>query len=342
MEIELLNTKEELSFFPLNGRIILSSSSEIDENSFKNSISIFRLIDESGLFNFGDKYNQSIGYVREEFSTVPYEIIEEQKGTSFQYTLVPTILQPNSNYALFIDKGIKPESVKIEKKQSKSTSSIKAELVSPSLVIDTNPILKITSNPIIDEKTNIVKFNLSTNSEITSYTLNLKSSKNFVTVQGVKYTFNDTVYLLGEEFHLSVNSQSGTTSKNLIRLIKTSLNSQTEQITEGSNRVDYNSVLDYYKEKDNQKVQIEDLEPEIYTQKDGIHFKYLGFNKILIMFPETLPVDLVNLDDVLFEVSEAFDMYTLEQYGYYDPSKTYKLKLTDRSEYELLLEVSYD
>ena len=344
MNIGILNTNEEFKSFPSNGKIILFSDTALNSVQLANSISIFRLIDESGLFNFGDKYNQSIGYVREEFSTIKYETLQEVYKGGYKLTLVPSEpLHPNSNYALFIDKSLSSEPVKIEKTVSKSSSMIRTEVLNSGLIKSKELKIVITSDPLIDEKTNLTSLSLTTSLEVKNYTINSKSKRNYFEFEGVKYLLEDKPYLKGETFSVVLADSTSSLDKNLVALVKTALSADTVQLdpNTSSGRVDYNSVLEYYKSKEENETTEEELKDSTYyVQEDGISYKYMGYNKVLIVLPSNLKTDDLDLDSVTFETSEAFDLYTLEQYGYYDPTKEYKLDLKIRDSRTLLLTVT--
>lgn len=158
MEILLKNTEEELKSLPINSSITLIADRKIEEETLRSSISIFRLIGEQGLFNFGDSYNQSIGYIREEFSTIEYSISSKEiiPNSKYEITLKPLQpLHPNSNYGLFVDKNLDTTSISINKINSKSNSNIKVLLTSVEK-IDKTIVIEVLSNPLITDKANMV------------------------------------------------------------------------------------------------------------------------------------------------------------------------------------------
>lgn len=341
MKLEMLNTVEELKFFPVNGKLSFITDTDINLIQLEKTVSIFRLIDESGLFNFGDKYNQSIGYVREEFSTVKYETLIEGYKEGYKLTLVPsTPLHPNSNYALFIDKSLSSEPVKIEKTVSKSSSAISTEVINSGLIRNKELKIVVTSDPLISETTNLTSVLLTTTTEIKNYTINSKGKRNYFEFEGVKYLLEDKPYLKGETFSISLSDSTSSLDKNLVVLVKTALSADTVQIdpNTSSSRVDYNSVLDYYKSKEVTE-EVEEEKPEQFITEEGFRFTYMGYNKILCTLPKELSTDQIDFESSSWEVSEAFNMYTLEQYGYYDPTKKYEVEFSIKTEKDVLLTV---
>lgn len=346
MEIGLLNTVEELKFFPIDGKVYIYSDTDLEDATIINSISIFRLIDETGLFNFGDKYNQSIGYVREEFSTIPFNIQKEVFKNGFKITLEPLKpLHPNSNYALFIDKSLSSSLSKVEKEISKSNSTLKVEVINLNLVVSKNITITIDSDPQLEEKLNLITCVLNNGIEDKRFTVNVRSSRNYFEFEGVKYILEDKPYIRGERFRVSLSDSKSSMDKNLVSLIKTSLNADTTQIDSdvSSSRINYNDVLDYYKSKEELIVEEEEISPDTYIQEDGIKYRYIGFNKILCMLPKSIKTSDLDLDNIEIEdVSEAFDMYTLEQYGYFDPTLKYKISTKIKNEKEFFIIVEYE
>lgn len=337
MKIELINTKEELNVFPIDGSLKLSSNEQIEKESFLDSVSLFRLIDDQGLFNFGDKYNQSIGYVREEFTTVDYKFTEEVKDGKYVYSLKPTLLHPNSNYALFIDKNIGTSAVVIEKINSKSNSTItiKTETVLKDLL---NSEIEVIANPVISATSNIIKLQYSSTLSTKVVLLDLKKQTE-LKIDGLVYKFKDYPYLLGEKFIFTFKYNEPLSS-NLIQLIKTSIHSDTTQIDkdDASSTISTDSILEYYKSKDKVEQEDEDLEPETY-EEELYFYKYIGYNKIRCRLKAGLTVDDIDFDSLEFETNECFDLYTLEQYGYYNPDKNYTVahKILNKEEFLLII-----
>lgn len=337
MEILLKNTEEELRSLPINSSVTLISNKRLEEDAIKSSISIFRLIGEQGLFNFGDSYNQSIGYIREEFKTIDYNITISEVNGKYETVLKPLVpLHPNSNYGLFIDKSLNTRSILTSKINSKSSSSIKVEQTTNSSILKTI-IIEVLSDPLITDKANMLSVKYTDDNYISNYTLNLKSTSNFIVYDGIKTIFQNIPYLKGETFITNIEIDEALSS-NFIKLIKTTMSGSVIQTEEDSKGISENDILEYYKNKDKevQEISIE-ISPEWYVTA-SFHYKYLGYNKILLKITdENLVVDDLDLDTFNMSVSEAFDIYTLEQYGYYDPTKEYRLSTQLRNDKEFVL-----
>jgi hypothetical protein len=219
------------------------------------------------------------------------------------------------------------------------------EVINLTLIISKNITVTIDSDPQIEDKLNLVTCVLNNGTTDKRFTVNVRSSRNYFEFEGVKYNLEDKPYIRGERFRVSLSDSKSSMDKNLVSLIKTSLNADTTQIDSdvSSSRISYNDVLEYYKGKEDLVVEEEEISPDTYIQEDGIKYRYIGFNKILCILPKNIKTSDLDLDNIEIEdISEAFDMYTLEQYGYYDPKLKYKISTKIKNEKEFFIIVDYD
>lgn len=343
LSASILNTLEELQSFPVNQSIFLQFSQDVEDTQIKNYISIFRMIDESGLFNFGDKYNQSIGYVREKFDLVDYTFTKSiQTDGTCNVELKPQVpLHPNSGYGILIDKGISKDYLTITKTVSKSKSNITIELDTVTSIVDPFTIT-INSTPYVTPTDNLISISIKNNTTttVTSYNLNLKSSKDYVLYQGIKIQFQDTIYVEGEVFDVLLAGQLNL-EESLYSLIKTSITTEISKIdyADNSNRLNYNDVLAYVQ---SQTVVPPTVIPEnTYIQNDVL-FKYISSNKILVTLPTGILCADLDMANITHSVEEAYENYTMDLYGYYDPTLTYTITTTIKTPNVFVITVVQD
>jgi hypothetical protein len=145
------------------------------------------------------------------------------------------------------------------------------------------------------------------------------------------------VYVEGEVFTINTTTPI-TLEESLYSIIHTSLSASVTKIlsTDNSKRLDYSDVTAYYQA--NTPVTDPVLPPNTYSQ-NGVLFKYIGSNRILVTLPSgivTTDLDLVNMT---FTSGEAFENYTLDMYGLYDPSIVYVVLPTVKDSSNIILTI---
>lgn len=101
MRVTVLNTEQELKFFPLTQSIKLKIDSLIEKNNIKDSVFLIRNQNRTGLFNFSNRYNQSIGYIKEKFDAEEINIsLKEDEGTTLLTVTPIKPLSPGFEYTL--------------------------------------------------------------------------------------------------------------------------------------------------------------------------------------------------------------------------------------------------
>lgn len=320
VNVTILNTKDELLSFPLDQSIYLEFSEAVEDTQLKSCICLIRNLNGQGLFNISDKYNQSIGYVREKFDLEDINIEVISTSPTFKIKVTPlSTLAPGFNYTLFIDKKLSSEFLVVDKIVSKSKSNITVDIKNPSNI---NHTLEIISNPVLTSTSNIIKININSGSQSKTEVLNLKVKKSLV-FENVIYNFEDSVYALGEKFEILTISPK-TLEESLFINIKASLTEDIKAIKDStdSTRLDYNNILDYYQSKESEIIE-EGLKADI---------EYKGINVFYIKLPNTVKAQDIDIDNLEFKVDQAFDNYLLSTYSLYDTTKSYNYTITVESD----------
>lgn len=324
----VLNTKQELQSFPLNQAIKIKFSEQVEDSQLMNCIALIRNISETGLFNISEKYNQSIGYIREKFDVEDIRITVENNN-GFVVTITPVKpLSPGFDYTLYIDKGLSSEFISVSKPTSMSSSTIEAVLT---ITDEADLSIEIISDPKLTATTNIIKAVLTDNTNQKSETiiLDLKTTKTYSVNSNIKITFTSLIYVKGEVFNV-LSIPSKTLEDNLFVQIRTSLTANVKPIEteESFTSISNEDILEYYKTKPSQN-----------GKTVSTTITYTGLNKFVINLPEDIKAEDLDLDAITFETSEAFGLYTLEMYKLYDPLKTYTVTPSIKDSQTILITV---
>lgn len=310
MNVTVLNSAEELKSFPINQVIKIKFEKPVEDSQLKACISLIRNVNQTGLFNISETYNQSIGYIREKFDVEDVLIAGEVVSNSFVVSVKPVKpLSPGFEYTLFVDKSLSAEYIVTEKPVSKSSSTVKVD-VSNKNSFDLK--IEILSEPLITSTNNIVKVLLKdlikdTNKQIT---LDLKT-KNYFIYEDIKITFNSVVYVLGEVFTI-LGTGYESLSENLFVSIKTSI---TEDIKPIDPDADYSQITN------------EDLLNFLKKEEKVIDNKIelVNNSKVFVTLGDGLDVSMIDFDRLTFNTREAFGMYTLSSLELYDEKKIYEV-----------------
>lgn len=330
----ILNTNQELQSFPLNQSIKVKFSEQIEDSQLYNCIALIRHISETGLFNISEKYNQSIGYIREKFDTEDIKI-----STSIEDGFVVTItpikpLSPGFAYTLFIDKNLSSEFLAVSKTVSKSSSTMETIITT---AVDADILVEIVSDPKITSTTNIVNLSVTDNilQKTTPFSIDLKKVTSLKITEDITVKFGSTIYIRGEAFNI-LTTLSKALEDNLFVQFQTSLTSNVKPIDTEQNfkSITNADILAYYNKTDGN----ESIEGVIDTE--SVKIEYAGINKLLINLPSTISVTDLDLTSFTYNISEAFNIYTLEMYKIYDPLKEYDILLTPTSDHTILVTIT--
>lgn len=321
MNVTVLNTKEELKSFPLNQVIKIKFEKQVEDSQLKACISLIRNVNQTGLFNISETYNQSIGYIREKFDVEDILLTTESIDSAFIVSVKPVKpLSPGFEYTLFIDKSLSSEYISISKPISKSKSTIKVD------VSNKNPFdisLEILSEPLITSTTNLIKILLKDNVKGTNKQINLDlKTKNFTKYEDITITFDSAIYALGESFSiLGIGYEP--LSENLYTTLKASL-------TEDIKPLDSDSTYGSLTNTDLINFFSKEEKKEITNKK-----QLITNNKILITLGDGILTSDLDFTNLSYKASEAFGMYTLSSLELYDENKEYEI------EYEVVDESSF-
>lgn len=312
MNITALNSTEELKSFPINQTIKLKFDKAVEDSLLESRLSLFRLPNQTGLFNISETYNQSIGYIREKFDIEATTISTELDNGFFIVNVKPVKpLSPGFEYVLFIDKSLSEEYLSISKTVSKSSSNISIDLSNN--IGSTELELEIVSEPFITSTSNIVKILLTELSDGSSkqYTIDLKKTTQIL-YGDVKINLTSPVYALGEKF--SILSIGGTELDSNFYLKLTASLTETIKPIEPNNTFDSvtnEDLLNFFKQQTNQ--------PIVTTPTVSL----INNKQIKVELPDGIVVSDLDLENITISVSEAFNMYTLSMLGLYDENREY-------------------
>lgn len=325
MNVTVLNTKEELKSFPLNQVIKIKFEKQVEDSQLKACISLIRNVNQTGLFNISETYNQSIGYIREKFDVEDILITTETVDSAFVVSVKPVKpLSPGFEYTLFIDKSLSSEYISITKPVSKSKSTIKVD------VSNQNPFdisLEILSEPLITSTTNLIKILLKDNVKGTNKQINLDlKTKNFTKYEDITITFDSPIYALGEKFEILGIGYEPLT-ENLFTTLRASL---TEDIKPLQPDATFGSLTN----EDLKKFLDNNEKKEVKNKK-----QLITNNKILITLGDGLSTSDLDFTNLSYKTSEAFGMYTLSSLELYDENKEYEIEheVVDESSFYLTI-----
>lgn len=350
--IKVLNPEEELQSFPLQQSIFLESSDLLEDSLLYSNIALIREVQEYGLLNTADLYNFNIGYVKENFSLVPLNILlyEDSAGKHLVKITPKETLAPSSKYALFLDKDLSFEHISINKTVSFGPSSlILKDSEQNSLDLDSKTYtLKVISEPYLTSTANIVKFKLYINGQGDKvFTIDAKSSKNTITFSNITLEVKDTAYGLGEEFEIIDSGLAKPLDQNFIVSIKTVLSSKIKPLenVNPSQKISNEDILEFYntqkvKEKESSESRIINFKDSNWLEKE-IKIEYAGYNKFLLHL-DNLDASELNLDDMISRESPAYNKYDLEALGLYSEEDKYNITFEILDEKTILFKLEED
>ena len=327
MRVTVLNTEEELKSFPLTQSIKLSIDSVIEDKNLDDVIFLIRNINKQGLFNYSERYNQSIGYIKEKFDPENIKVqVTSKEVDKTLITITPlTPLTPGFEYTLIVNRLLSPPFITVDKPISKSKSNI---TISTPYREGFNLKLDIISDPLLTPTSNIVKVivtNLDSDTKVQKI-LDLKKDKTLKIDNLYTFTFNSEVYVKDEQFTFTSKGISKDSDDFFLQL--------KASITESIKPIDTN----------NTRVSLEDLfklkQESVVTNKEpSLSVEYLNQSVFKLQLKD-ITVKELDLDKVKYSIKEAFGMYTLSSFGLYDPTNKYTLSIEVLSDTEILFTVT--
>lgn len=323
MDIKIINSDKELLSFPITQSISLSLSERIDVNTLQNHIILFRLLPNNNLVSLVEPYSYTLGYIKETFNTVDVTFKLEQRTTDFLLTVTPTKpLFLDSEYALYVTRNIVEANSKVTKTISKSKSTL--QTIVTGNVLDRTIEVEVLKTSVISNGSNVVEFKIDGN----SYTLNL-AQNTAVTLNNVKYIFENTVYLIGEKFNVLIDNVGDVRTEDVLYKFKTAPSESIKPLEHQtpSTGIDTQAILNFYQ-------QASSTPPTVILTP-----KYINPNLFAITLPEGYKLDKTKCIDVAM-IREAFNNYLLSSMGLYDNTHKYSIYIFQEGN-ELYIEVIY-
>lgn len=322
MDIKIINSDKELLSFPITQSISLSLSESIDVNTLQNHIILFRLLPNNNLVSLVEPYSYTLGYIKETFNTADVTFKLEDRSTDFLLTVTPTKpLFLNSEYALYITRNLVEANSKVTKVISKSKSTL--QTIVTGNVLDRTIEVEVLKTSVISNGSNVVEFKL----DGSPYTLNLAQNTS-VTLNNIKYVFENTVYIIGEKFNVVVDNVGDVRLEDVLYKFKTAPSESIKTLSHQtpSTSIDTQAILNFYQQSSTSPTVI--LTP-----------KYINPNLFAITLPDGYKLDKTKCIDVAM-IREAFNNYLLSNMGLYDNTHKYSIYLFQEGN-ELYVEVIY-
>lgn len=327
MRVTVLNTEQELKFFPLTQSIKLKIDSLIEKNNIKDSVFLIRNQNRTGLFNFSNRYNQSIGYIKEKFDAEEINIsLKEDEGTTLLTVTPIKPLSPGFEYTLIISKQLSKPFLNISKPISKSSSDISLSTFNTQKF---DFSLEILSSPSITANSNVVNAVLTDNlsSNKTTIILDLKKDKTYSYNGIYTFNFNSNVYLKGELFNIS-SSGMDTNNDDFFLLLKSNITEYIKPIENENKSLSTTDLLNNINSTVNK--------PIVKTPTQTVTYLH---NNIIRVTLENIKTSDLDFDGLTEKHYEAFHMYTLSSLGLYDNSLTYNINIEVEDDYNFLVVV---
>lgn len=323
IDIKILNSDKELGSFPITQSIKLSSNTELDTTSLNDHIILFRTVPEKGLVSLVEPYSYTVGYIKEKFSTIDLTFSQEQENDLYTITVTPTkALSLDSDYILYITKNVLASNNTVNKVVSKSNSTLKISVIPPIIDHVVPVVVKTTSK--FSDGNNLVTFLIGSQ----EVTLNLKQNKT-VSINKVTYIFEDTVYVAGESFEVTViTATDNSIIEDTLYKFRTAPSESIKVIDsqKPSSSINTQDILNFYN--------------KVSSIKESITIvpKYIAPN----IFSFTLPEGYNLNSDKSIEVTirEAFNNYLLKDLELYE-NKNYTLYIYQEDS-EVFIETVYN
>lgn len=316
MIITIINTQEELNAFPVDQKIKLKFSVKPEDSFLSSCVVLHRDNKEFGLFNLGSSYNNSIGYIKENFESIPLTYNIYSLDSDWIVECIPKeLLKPSSFYSLYIDKSLKTEFLVLAKSVDKGPSTLKIKSVSNKDSVTNLYTVKVVNNPTIVSGKLLTKFAiyLGTTS-LKTFIVDVKSAANTFEYDGIVFETSQTPYALDEEFQILLEDTEQL-GENLKVQIRTNIYESITSVESDniSTKVTNADILEYYQNKDNTQNNSETVSIIAeYLDTNVVAFKFIGVS--ISDIPE---------NSISFKETYAFNNYTLPKYDLYVKDKTY-------------------
>lgn len=327
MTIKILNNVDELNLFPSSQSIFLWSDTLLEDTMFIDNIVLFRLQTENQLINLSEPYSYNLGYLRETFDRIPLVFKTEESDGGYKITCTPSkLLNLDSKFLLYISSNLSQKVVNVQKLNSKSSSNISVKL-KDNFNVQSSSSLKIEDTSYLVGGKNIVKVNF--NGAI--QTIDTRTKKVLLS-NNVEITLEDTIYVKGEEFIISIDPHASATED--VQCIINTVNSQSIKAIEkdqASTKISNLDILNFYNSVSSTKAKV--IEKSIP--------KYLDHNVFSVKIPEGYRIDISN-PEFKNQINIAFNNYMLNSLNLYDKNIKYVVTVViDDFENEIVFIVEY-
>lgn len=316
--IKIKNKQVELDNFPIEQSINLVSDTPVDKSTLHNHIILSRAIPEKGLVNLAEPYSYTLGYIKENFSTV--DILFEVDGLDIKVKPKEPLKLLSDYYLTIADEVYNP-SIVVNKSVSKSKSTLSVDTL---LQLNTVKTLTILETSNMTGGTNTIKYSINDKSP-RELDLKKKVTDSF---EGIVYTFTNTVYVKDEKFIVTLDTNIKERLPSRIIKLKT-VSSKSITPVEGvipSSKIDTQAILNFYKK----------VEPLTENRKALPY--YSAPNIFSITLPEDYTLDTTK--PLKVTLKEAFNNYLLKQMDLYTPETKYTLYVVQEDN-TLYIEVIY-
>lgn len=336
MILNIVNTQEELNAFPVSQKLILKADLKPEDAFLKKCLVLYRDNKEFGLLNLGTRYNNSIGYIKENFTTVDldFQVVSLAAGGWEIHCKPVEPLHPSSYYTLYISKNLSTEFIVLEKTVSKGPSKLDFTLNKYSNTYDTDYTVKVLTTPLIKDGKSVVKFGIynSGGTLLQTFLVDTKSADNTFEYDGLTFETSAAPYAKDEAFTLVTDVQNRL-ADNLKVSIRTNLYESitTTESSNPSTKITNQDVIDYYST-------IQSNLPD-NAQTFSYTVQHIDHNKFIVTL-KGVAADNLDLDGITFSVGPAFNNYLLKTYGLYDESLTYTVNAEIIEDDKLLITVT--
>jgi len=351
--IEVLNQKDELLAFPLEGTINILFSGKPNSKDIENYIYYVRHDGDMDVNLPGTANNaiREVGYVQVDRYDRIETIIESTTNSPDEWILSMTPVEAmisNASYYLVLSKFLSPEYYDIVKTVTFGPSTIELSTENGATGEVASFEILITSDSELSTGSHYIEFDISRDGLLSTHIrLNIVNDGYYL-FPGIEVLFNkDTPYISGETFTIDTLEFSSL-EDTLIQYLETTIHPEIIQPSEEiqSERLNNSQIVEFYEENGWTERVCHD--GDISSSPDGSillehSFEFIHPATIIIncgaeIDPSTLLSSIFNI-----EIGYAFNNYILQEMGYYDNDTLYKIYFSiERKQFIKLETIVYD
>jgi len=351
--IEVLNQKDELLSFPVEGTINILFSGKPNPKDIADYVYYVRHDGDMdvNLPGTADNAIREVGYVQVDRYDRLETRIEFSTGDPDEWILSITPAEAmisNAAYYLVLSKFLSPEYYEVVKSVTFGPSTIEIGTEPEANSETANFEILITNDSELSTGSHYIEFDISKDGlPSTHVRLDIANEKYYV-FTGVEIIFDkDTPYISGESFTIDMLEFSNL-EETLIQYLETTIHPKIIQPSEEiqSERLDNSQIVEFYEENGWTERVYDD--GEISNNPDGSIIAEHSFDFI---HPATIiincgaEIDPSTLTDSIFniEINYAFNNYILPEMGYYNEDIVYKIFYSiEKGQFLKLETVVYD